>query len=191
MACTPKQARQALPTSITTYLGGYPATLTDPVARLLEQGRLGEALQRKFPAGHAVRTDRALYDYVQALRGEHLRNAPQPSKVVFDGKLQSVGRALGTHSRVARVQGGKLKSKHEIRIAAIFRETPLEFLRMIVAHELAPLKEGAHDKAFYQLCQHIEPDYHQLEFDLRVYLCHLASGGENLWPGHAEVVAAR
>ena len=41
---------------------------------------------------------------------------------------------------------------------------------MIVVHELAHLKEREHDKAFYQLCQHMEPDYHQLEFDLRLYL---------------------
>ncbi|WP_298398673.1 YgjP-like metallopeptidase domain-containing protein [uncultured Azonexus sp.] len=166
----------------TAYLAGYPPNLTEPVARLLEQGRLGEALRKKYPEAHAVRTDRALYDYVQDLRGEFLRNAPQPSKIVFDGKLQSVGRALGTHTRVARVQGGKLKTKHEIRIAAVFREAPPEFLRMIVAHELAHLKESEHDKAFYQLCRRIEPDYHQLEFDLRVYLCHLATGGEGLWP---------
>jgi hypothetical protein len=41
---------------------------------------------------------------------------------------------------------------------------------MIVAHELAHLKESQHNKAFYQLCQHIEPNYHQLEFDLRLWL---------------------
>jgi predicted metal-dependent hydrolase len=47
------------------------------------------------------------------------------------------------------------------------------FLRMIVVHELAHLKEYAHNKAFYQLCTHMEPDYHQLEFDTRLYLTHL------------------
>ena len=41
---------------------------------------------------------------------------------------------------------------------------------MIVVHELAHLKEKDHNKAFYQLCQHMEPDYHQLEFDLRLWL---------------------
>jgi hypothetical protein len=41
---------------------------------------------------------------------------------------------------------------------------------MIVVHELAHLKEHNHDKAFYQLCQYMEPDYHQFEFDCRVYL---------------------
>jgi predicted metal-dependent hydrolase len=44
---------------------------------------------------------------------------------------------------------------------------------MIVVHELAHLKEREHDKAFYQLCRHMAPDYHQLEFDLRLYLTQL------------------
>ena len=41
---------------------------------------------------------------------------------------------------------------------------------MIAVHELAHIKEAEHNKAFYQLCLHMEPDYHQLEFDLRLYL---------------------
>ena len=44
---------------------------------------------------------------------------------------------------------------------------------MIVVHELAHLKQREHDKAFYQLCTHMAPDYHQLEFDLRLYLTQL------------------
>ena len=49
----------------------------------------------------------------------------------------------------------------------MFKEMPPEFLRMIVVHELAHMKEREHDKAFYQLCMHMEPEYAQLEFDLR------------------------
>jgi len=44
------------------------------------------------------------------------------------------------------------------------------FLKMIVVHELAHLKEREHDKAFYALCAHMEPAYHALEFDLRLWL---------------------
>jgi hypothetical protein len=163
------------------YLAGYPAHLVDPIRRAIAAGRLGEILMKKYPQAHDVRTDKALYDYVLAVKAAHLRNAPQPSKVAFDGKLQSLRQALGTHTKIARVQGGKLKTKREIHIASIFRDMPPEFLRMIVAHEIAHLKEGEHDKAFYQLCTHIEPDYFQLEFDLRAYLCHLAAGGPPLW----------
>jgi hypothetical protein len=101
--------------------------------------------------------------------------------VVFDNRLQVVRHALGTHSTIARVQGGKLKAKAEIRIASVFHDMPPEFLRMIVVHELAHIKERDHGKAFYQLCRHMEPAYHQLEFDLRAYLLHLDATGQALW----------
>ena len=35
---------------------------------------------------------------------------------------------------------------------------------------MSHLKEKNHDKAFYQLCCHMLPDYHQLEFDTRLWL---------------------
>lgn len=106
---------------------------------------------------------------------------PVHCKVAFDGKLHVIRNALGTHTSISRVQGAKLKSKCEIRIAAVFKEMPPEFLRMIVVHELAHIKEREHDKAFYQLCLHMEPDYHQLEFDLRAYLSYLDAAGQPLW----------
>lgn len=58
-------------------------------------------------------------------------------------------------------------------MATLFREAPAALLRMIVVHELAHLRELDHNKAFYQLCQHMEPEYFQLEFDLRLYLMNL------------------
>ena len=93
--------------------------------------------------------------------------------MVYDGKLQVMKHALGTHTAISRVHGGRLRASREIRIASVFRDAPADFLRMIVVHELAHLKEAEHDKAFYQLCTHMEPDYHQLEFDLRLYLTQL------------------
>lgn len=167
------------------YLAGYPAELAAQVHRLIDQDRLGPWLLEKYPQAHGVRTDRALYDYVLALKGRYLRSAAPLNKVAFDSKLQDLRNALGTHTTVARVQGGKLKAKREIRIAALFREMPEAFLSMIVAHELAHLKERDHDKAFYQLCRHMEPDYHQLEFDLRAYLTYLERGGAPLWSAPA------
>ena len=76
------------------------------------------------------------------------------------------------------MHGGRLKASREIRIATVFRQAPAAFLRMIVVHELAHLKEADHNKAFYQLCQHMEPDYLQLEFDPRLYLTELANRGQ-------------
>jgi predicted metal-dependent hydrolase len=164
------------------YLAGYPEHLTTQVQLLLDQGRLGNTLLARYRQAHPVRTDKALYDYVMGLKNEFLRNAEPLSKVAFDSKLQIIGHALGTHTTVSRVQGGKLKSKREIRVASLFKEVPVEFLRMIVVHELAHLKEKDHGKAFYQLCLHMEPLYHQYEFDLRVYLTHIDAVGRLAWP---------
>ena len=163
------------------YLAGYPLHLVEQVQQLLAQDRLAGVLLGKYPQVHAVRTDKALYDYVQALKNEHLRNAGPLGKVAFDSKMHVDQQVLGTNTRISRVQGSKLKSKMEIRVATVFREMPPEFLRMIVVHELAHLREREHDKAFYQLCRYIEPDYHQLEFDLRAYLLLLDRTGQSLW----------
>ncbi|MFA5242275.1 MAG: YgjP-like metallopeptidase domain-containing protein [Sulfuricella sp.] len=163
------------------FLAGYPVSLAEQVQRLIEQDLLAGILLKKYPLAHAVRTDKALYDYVLEIKGTYLRNAGQLSKVAFDSKLHVIQQALGMHTRKSRVQGAKLKSRREIRVAAVFKEMPPEFLRMIVVHELAHIKESEHDKAFYQLCQHMEPEYHQLEFDLRAYLSLLEATGRPLW----------
>lgn len=163
------------------YLRAYPEPLQDQARGLLAQGRLGEVLERRYPMAHAVRSDRALYDYAQELKARYLRNAGTVNKVVFDNKIHVVRNALGLHTAVSRVQGNKLMARHEIRIAAMFKQAPDEFLRMIVVHELAHLREKDHGKAFYQLCMHMEPQYHQYEFDVRLYLTHLDETGERLW----------
>ena len=152
------------------YLAGYPDETQANVRALLASGELGERLRRRYPEPHEVRTDGALYDYTLALKNRFMRNAAPLSKVVYDNRLHVIQNALGTHTTLARVQGNKLKAKREIRVAGVFRSAPVEFLKMIVVHELAHLKERAHDRAFYALCQHMEPGYHQLEFDLRLYL---------------------
>ena len=117
-----------------------------------------------------MRSEQALYEYVCALKARHMRSAPPIAKVAWDPRLQIVKNALGTHTAISRVQGGQLKAKREIRIATLFKDASADFLRMIVVHELAHLKEPAHDKAFYALCSHMEPDYHALEFDCRLWL---------------------
>ena len=164
-----------------SYLAGYPAEVLAQVEQLIADQRLGQWLQKKYAHAHGIRTDKALYDYVQDLKQTYLRGAEPLSKIAFDSKLQVVQHALGTHTSIARVQGSKLKSKREIRIASLFKDVPPEFLKMIAVHELAHLKERAHDKAFYQLCCHMEPNYHQLEFDLRMYLTHLDTATTRLW----------
>jgi len=153
-----------------SYLAGYPPELIAQVSRLIEQGKLAEHIAKRYPEAHEVRTDAALYDYVMALKSRHMRNAGPLAKVVYDNRLHVVRNALGTHTQISRVQGSQLKAKREIRIAGLLRQSPAEFLKAIVVHELAHLKEREHGKAFYALCEHMEPDYHQLEFDLRLWL---------------------
>ena len=152
------------------YLAGYPPHVQARVHALIAQGRLGATLADRYGQAHTVRSDGQLRDYVQALKERHLRKSVPLGKVIYDSKLQVMKHALGTHTAISRVQGDKLKASREIRIATVFRDAPAQFLKMIVVHELAHLRQAGHDKSFYLLCTHMEPDYHQLEFDLRLYL---------------------
>lgn len=154
------------------YLSGYPPHVLDKVQALIAENRLGSMLSNKYGQEHSVRNDGQLYDYVQDLKDRHLRQSVPLGKVIYDSKLQVMKHALGTHTSISRVQGSKLKASREMRIAIVFRDAPAEFLKMIVVHELAHLKHAEHDKTFYRLCTHMEPNYHQLEFDLRLYLTH-------------------
>ena len=169
------------------YLGAYSSSLQEQVRDLLRGDRsaLAAVLLRKYPQPHVVRTDKALYQYATEIKNRHLRNADAVNKVVFDSKIHVVRHALGLHTTLSRVQGGRLAAKHEIRIASMFKQVPDEFLRMIVVHELAHLREKQHNKAFYQLCEHMEPGYHQFELDVRLYLTHIELAGERLWANAA------
>ncbi len=152
------------------YLAGYSEKITSQVSKLIAENNLGSFLIQKYPTSHDIRTDKALYNFTIDLKNEFLRTAQPLSRVTYDGKIHVIQHALGSHTFVSRVQGGKLKAKHEIRVASVFKNTPVEFLKMIVVHELAHLKEKDHNKAFYKLCEYMEPAYHQLEFDTRLYL---------------------
>ncbi len=159
------------------YLTGYAEALQAQVRALIESDRLGALLASKYPEAHAIRNDRQLYDYVQEMKSRHLRKSVPLGKVIYDGKLQVVKHALGTHTAISRSHGGQLKASREVRIASVFRDAPAPFLQMIVVHELAHLREPEHDKAFYQLCSNMAPDYHQLEFDTRLWLTALERDG--------------
>ena len=167
------------------YLSAYPPELRAQVRELIAQGRLADRLERRYPERHDIVSDGALYEYVTGLKARHMRSAGPLAKVLYDGRLHLTHQALGTHTAVSRQQGGNLKAKREIRIASLFREAPSAFLRMIVVHELAHLKERDHDKAFYALCMHMEPDYHQLELDVRLWLTGVETGVLRSGASHA------
>lgn len=155
------------------YLIGYPENITTQARQLIDNNQLGETLLKKYPGVHTIRTDKALYAYTVDIKNTWLKQSQPLSKVIYDDKIKDLHHALGLHSFISRVQGGKHKAKNEIRIASLFKQAPLEFLRMIVVHELAHLKEKDHNKAFYKLCLHMEPSYHRYELDLRLYLTYL------------------
>jgi predicted metal-dependent hydrolase len=154
------------------YIAHYPESLVSQVRDLIKEKKLGIFLKQKYPEKHTLQTDKALYDFTIDLKNEFMKKSPPLSKVLYDGKINIINHALGTHTFISRVQGGRLKAKNEIRVASSFKSMPEAFLRMIVVHELAHFKEKEHNKAFYKLCTHMEPAYHQLEFDTRLYLTH-------------------
>ncbi len=153
------------------YLRSYPDSIQQQVTQLLLQGKLGSTLQKRYPEQqHSIQTDKALYELTLTLKQQFMKSSEPISKVMFDPKIHVINNALGTHTQISRVQGGKLKSKNEIRVASLLKQLPLPILQMVVVHELAHLREKDHNKAFYQLCQYMEPQYHQLELDLRLFL---------------------
>jgi len=152
------------------YLKHYHPDTQKQVQKLIQDNRLEKHLLNKYPKPHNIKTDKALFSYILDYKNKHMKKSAPLSKALYDGKISVIHNALGTHRFISRVQGGKLKAKNEIRVASMFKNVPEEFLIMIVVHELAHFKEKEHNKAFYKLCEHMEPAYHQLEFDLRLYL---------------------
>lgn len=159
------------------YITHYPSHIQEQVAKMISDKTLGKYILKKYPQKHSLNTDKALYEYVMNLKNEYLKKF-QLSKVSYDGKVSDIAQALGTHIFISRVQGGKLKSKNVIKIATFFKQVPMEFLQMIVVHELAHFKQKEHNKAFYQFCEYMMKNYHQVEFDTRLYLLHVEKFGK-------------
>lgn len=152
------------------YIAHYSEQIQSQAATLISTGRLSEYLDKKYPNRHQVQSDKALYQYSNDIKNQYMRKSSPLSQVSYNSKLAVLNQALGIHTYQSRVQGSKLKSHNSITVASLFKEAPPEFLRMIVVHELAHFKEQEHNKAFYQLCCHMEPNYHQYELDTRLWL---------------------
>ena len=152
------------------YIAHYPEYIQSQAAMLISSGRLGDYIEKNYPSKHQIQSDKALYDYVNEIKNQYMRKNSSLSQVSYNSKLKVLKDALGVHIYQSRVQGNKLRAHNSITVASLFKEAPPEFLRMIVVHELAHFREKEHNKAFYQLCCHIEPDYHQFELDTRLWL---------------------
>ena len=156
--------------SILPYLAGYPTELVERAEDLVRSGEALAYVAEHYPQSHDVRTSKALTRYVQDLKAKHMRRSAPLGKVFFDDRLKAAEDALGLHVTTTHSHGAHLRKRREIRVASVFKDAPAAFLRMIVVHELAHMKHADHDKDFYRLCFHMEPEYDQLEFDLRLYL---------------------
>lgn len=160
------------------YINHYSEATKNQVLELIKEEKLAQHLKKKYPSSHSVKTDKALFTYINELKNAHMKNVATLSKALYDAKINVIHNALGTHHIISRVQGSKLKSKNEIRIGSMFKSVPEEFLEMIVVHELAHFKVKEHNKAFYNLCEYMQPSYHQLEFDVRLYLTQMEIFGK-------------
>ena len=159
------------------YLSHYSADIQQQVIKLIKEDSLKAYLLAQFPIQHEITTDKALRQYANNLKQQFIKKSAPLSQVKYDDKIHIINNALGLHTFVSRVQGNKLKSKNELRIGSVFKKAPEALLKMIVVHELAHLKEKEHNKAFYKLCQHMLPSYHQLELMTRIYLTELERNG--------------
>lgn len=159
------------------YLAHYPPSLIAQVESLVAKNQLKPYLLERYPLPHNVTNDSELRRYVLKIKNQHMKKSQPLSKIIYDSKLHVVHHALGLHSYATRIQGGKLKTKNELRISTVFKNTPEAFLNMIVVHELAHLKEKEHNKAFYRLCINMLGNYHELELDMRLFLIESETGG--------------
>lgn len=160
-----------------SYFSHYPPELIAHANMLLDENKSDVVLLKKYPHPHSIRTNRALYDFVIEIKKEYMRQSEAIKKIVYDERISALKNSLGEHKFISRVQGKKLKASNEIRIASVFKTAPLQFLRFVCVHELAHLREKEHNKSFYRLCKHMEPDYHQLEFEMRLFLAHIEKRG--------------
>jgi UTP pyrophosphatase len=156
------------------YFNGYPSTIVEQALKLIENSQLKHYLLKKYPEAHAITTDKLLYQYATDVKKRYLKNAPPFGRAAFKKQGDMVTNALGTHTY--RMQGKT--RKHDLAINSDLLCAPEPLLKALVVHELAHFKEKEHNKAFYKLCCYMEPYYHQLELDLRLF-CVAVSLGEN------------
>lgn len=156
------------------YFTGYPAHIVEQVLNLISNDRVSNYLLKKYPQAHNITSDKALFSYATELKKQYLKNAPPFGRAAFKKQGDMVTNALGTHTY--RMQGKT--RKHDLAINSDLLRAPEPLLKVLVVHELAHFKEKDHNKSFYKLCCHMEPSYHQLELDLRIF-CVAVEQGNN------------
>ncbi|NCO47159.1 MAG: M48 family metallopeptidase, partial [Vibrio sp.] len=106
------------------YIQNYPPHLVSQVEQLITAGKFVSWFEQRYPQRHSIQSEKALFNYAIDLKNQYMKKTAPISKVVYDNKIHIINNALGLHSYVAKVHGGKIKSKNEIRIASMFKEAP-------------------------------------------------------------------
>ena len=143
------------------YIQDYPQNIKDHFDDLIKNGDVRSYLLKKYPVGHQINTDKQLYEYVNKLKQDFMKKSPPIGKVKYVKQKDLIFSALGNHTFIS--------GKHEIRIAESLKSAPEEMLQMLVVHELAHFKEKDHNKAFYNLCLYMQPNYCDVEVDTLLF----------------------
>ena len=106
-----------------TYLQGYPTHLQSRAATDPSEPA-GRRAAAALSAGARLYYRQVAVSVYRRSENQYLRNAQPLSKVAYDSKIHVMKHALGLHTAISRVQGGKLKAKAEIRVATVFRSRP-------------------------------------------------------------------
>ena len=72
------------------YLNGYDERTLDRVRELIAQDRLGTVLRERYGEAHAVRNDKALFEYTIELKDRFMRKSDPLGKVIYDNRLHVV-----------------------------------------------------------------------------------------------------
>ena len=144
--------------TILKYFKGYPEDLISKVSLLVDSNNLKSYLLNKYPNGHSIKSDKLLFEFTNSFKVEFLKKAPPLSKVIYEKQKDIIQNSLGNHTFISRSHGGKLKSKHEIRVSSVLKEAPEEMLTMLVVHELAHIKEKNHDRNFISIREYFTMD---------------------------------
>ena len=76
------------------FLSGYPESIILQVQNLIAKNKLGDLLRSRYgDAQHSVQSDKALYQYVDKIKGQYLRGSYHLSRVNYDSKINEIGRA--------------------------------------------------------------------------------------------------
>ncbi|MDA3852405.1 MAG: DUF45 domain-containing protein [Spirochaetaceae bacterium] len=153
-----------------SFLESCSEKVQNKIGRIIEEGELEAYLKDLYPENNNISTDKALFTYAQVIRKKYMKKAPPAHKVVFDESDDHVYNALGDNINDLILSDNGHKIKNVIRISSVYKSAPAELFHMVLVHELAHLKERDHSKSFYRLCQHMDDDYDQHEFDLRLFL---------------------